>query len=95
MLFWLNGMLKVGPDSAAAHPGKRSIVQVSRGVALNYSLGPACYRKGGPLTVTDANLLLGRIVVSEFPHSKSSFTLMAILQLIKCSSIWQNRRPAT
>jgi N-methylhydantoinase A/oxoprolinase/acetone carboxylase beta subunit len=21
--------------------------------------GPACYRKGGPLTVTDANLLLG------------------------------------
>ncbi|KAA1477041.1 5-oxoprolinase [Dentipellis sp. KUC8613] len=29
--------------------------------------GPACYRKGGPLAVTDANLLLGRIVPSYFP----------------------------
>ncbi|PSN70257.1 hypothetical protein BS50DRAFT_548249 [Corynespora cassiicola Philippines] len=29
--------------------------------------GPACYRKGGPLTVTDANLFLGRLVLSEFP----------------------------
>lgn len=29
--------------------------------------GPACYRKGGPLTVTDANLLLGRLVPSVFP----------------------------
>lgn len=30
--------------------------------------GPACYRKKGPLTVTDANLLLGRIDVETFPH---------------------------
>ena len=29
--------------------------------------GPACYRKGGPLTVTDANLLLGRIRPEFFP----------------------------
>lgn len=29
--------------------------------------GPACYRKGGPLTVTDANLFLGRLVISSFP----------------------------
>lgn len=29
--------------------------------------GPACYRKGGPLTVTDANLFLGRLVQSSFP----------------------------
>ncbi|KAF1950182.1 hypothetical protein CC80DRAFT_246522 [Byssothecium circinans] len=29
--------------------------------------GPACYRKGGPLTVTDANLFLGRLIISEFP----------------------------
>ncbi|KAK1585748.1 Hydantoinase B/oxoprolinase-domain-containing protein [Colletotrichum navitas] len=29
--------------------------------------GPACYRKGGPLTVTDANLFLGRLVPSSFP----------------------------
>ncbi|WKT50691.1 Hydantoinase B/oxoprolinase [Fusarium oxysporum f. sp. vasinfectum] len=29
--------------------------------------GPSCYRKGGPLTVTDANLFLGRLVLSSFP----------------------------
>ena len=29
--------------------------------------GPACYRKGGDLAVTDANLILGRLVPSEFP----------------------------
>jgi len=44
------GSLKVGPESAGAHPG------------------PACYRHGGPLTVTDANLLLGRIQPEFFPR---------------------------
>jgi 5-oxoprolinase (ATP-hydrolysing) len=29
--------------------------------------GPVCYRRGGPLTVTDANVLLGRIPVDYFP----------------------------
>ncbi|GGY48458.1 5-oxoprolinase [Bacterioplanes sanyensis] len=29
--------------------------------------GPACYRNGGPLTVTDCNLLLGRIQAEHFP----------------------------
>lgn len=29
--------------------------------------GPACYRRGGPLTVTDANVLLGRIQPKDFP----------------------------
>ncbi|KAF9146508.1 hypothetical protein BGX30_014573 [Mortierella sp. GBA39] len=29
--------------------------------------GPACYRKGGPLTVTDANLVLGRLNPEYFP----------------------------
>jgi 5-oxoprolinase (ATP-hydrolysing) len=41
---------RVGPDSAAAHPG------------------PACYRKGGPLTVTDCNVMLGKIQPQFFPH---------------------------
>jgi N-methylhydantoinase A len=43
---WLDagGALRVGPESAGAHPG------------------PACYGNGGTLpTVTDANLLLGRL----------------------------------
>jgi 5-oxoprolinase (ATP-hydrolysing) len=30
--------------------------------------GPACYRSGGPLTVTDANVLLGRIQPDFFPR---------------------------
>jgi 5-oxoprolinase (ATP-hydrolysing) len=29
--------------------------------------GPACYRKGGPLTITDANLFLGRLLPEFFP----------------------------
>jgi N-methylhydantoinase A len=37
------GAVRVGPESAGAHPG------------------PACYGRGGGPTVTDANLLLGRL----------------------------------
>ncbi|RKO87012.1 5-oxoprolinase-like protein, partial [Blyttiomyces helicus] len=29
--------------------------------------GPTCYRKGGPLTITDANLFLGRLIPDFFP----------------------------
>ncbi len=29
--------------------------------------GPACYRNGGPLTVTDANVMVGKIQPSHFP----------------------------
>ncbi|KAJ1964181.1 hypothetical protein GGI12_001585 [Dipsacomyces acuminosporus] len=49
-LFFRNGLMMVGPESAGAHPG------------------PACYRKGGPLAVTDANLLLGRLKAEHFPN---------------------------
>ncbi|MEU5403783.1 hydantoinase B/oxoprolinase family protein [Streptomyces sp. NPDC005963] len=31
------------------------------------SPGPACYRRGGPLTVTDAQVMLGRIQPDHFP----------------------------
>jgi 5-oxoprolinase (ATP-hydrolysing) len=30
--------------------------------------GPACYRRGGPLTVTDCNAALGKISPEHFPH---------------------------
>ena len=30
--------------------------------------GPACYRRGGPLTVTDCNVVLGKIKAEHFPH---------------------------
>src|SRR6185295_10281648 len=29
--------------------------------------GPASYRRGGPLTVTDANVLLGKVQPAHFP----------------------------
>ena len=29
--------------------------------------GPACYRRGGPLTVTDANVCVGKIQARHFP----------------------------
>src|SRR5580700_9478740 len=31
--------------------------------------GPACYGRGGPLTVTDANLILGKLPPERFPFS--------------------------
>ncbi|MFM5947745.1 MAG: hydantoinase/oxoprolinase family protein, partial [Novosphingobium sp.] len=30
--------------------------------------GPACYRRGGPLTVTDCNVMLGKLIPDHFPH---------------------------
>jgi 5-oxoprolinase (ATP-hydrolysing) len=30
--------------------------------------GPACYRRGGPLTVTDANVMLGKVQPAWFPR---------------------------
>ncbi len=30
--------------------------------------GPACYRRGGPLTVTDCNVMVGKIVPEHFPR---------------------------
>jgi len=49
-LFFRNGMLEAGPESAGSDPG------------------PLCYRKGGHLTITDANLFLGRIIPEHFPE---------------------------
>lgn len=47
----INGLFKVGPESAGATPG------------------PVCYRKpGGVLALTDANVILGRVVPKYFPH---------------------------
>lgn len=48
-LFYENGLMRVGPESAGAHPG------------------PVCYKKGGFLAITDANLVLNRLVPETFP----------------------------
>jgi 5-oxoprolinase (ATP-hydrolysing) len=42
--------LRVGPQSAGAHPG------------------PASYRRGGPLAVTDANVMVGKVQPAFFPQ---------------------------
>ena len=31
------------------------------------NLGPKCYRRGGPLTVTDANVMVGKLDAAAFP----------------------------
>ncbi|MCW5605712.1 MAG: hydantoinase B/oxoprolinase family protein, partial [Burkholderiales bacterium] len=51
ILHFDDARMRVGPDSAGAHPG------------------PACYGRDGPLTVTDCNVLLGRIQPQFFPQS--------------------------
>ncbi|MGZ9810427.1 hydantoinase B/oxoprolinase family protein [Pseudoroseicyclus sp. H15] len=46
-----------------AEPGRFRVGPDSAGA----DPGPACYRRGGPLTVTDANLMLGRLRPEFFP----------------------------
>jgi 5-oxoprolinase (ATP-hydrolysing) len=60
-----NGLLRVGPQSAGAHPG------------------PACYGFGGPLCLTDVNLLLGRLDPSQFSTPVDSTASRARLQEIE------------
>ena len=50
--------------------------------------GPACYRKGGPATVTDANLYLGRLLPEFFPkifgeHENESLDIEASEKVLK------------
>jgi len=42
--------------------------------------GPACYGRGGPLTVTDVNLVLGRIIPERFPFPLDRRAVEARLQ---------------
>lgn len=48
-VFFDGTRMRVGPESAGAHPG------------------PMSYRQGGPLTVTDCNVMLGKIQAQCFP----------------------------
>ena len=45
--------------------------------------GPACYGNGGPLTVTDINLYLGRIVKDQFPFALNLAAVEVRLQEIQ------------
>ena len=46
-------------DGARMHAGPQS---------AGSNPGPACYRRGGPLTVTDANVMTGKLRPEYFPH---------------------------
>lgn len=60
-LFYRHGMFVVGPEVSiiAQNQPSASAYRVQSATAHP---GPACYRKGGPLAVTDANLILGRLL---------------------------------
>ncbi|MEW4528482.1 hydantoinase B/oxoprolinase family protein, partial [Maioricimonas sp. JC845] len=48
--------------------------------------GPACYGAGGPLTVTDVNLALGRLLPEQFPFSLDEQAVWQRLEAL-CSGI--------
>lgn len=60
--------------------------------------GPACYGKGGPLTVTDLNLFLGRIVSERFPFALDRAAvekqLQKLCQQIASSPLGSSYQPA-
>ncbi|MCY3005966.1 MAG: hydantoinase B/oxoprolinase family protein [Planctomycetota bacterium] len=56
--------------------------------------GPACYGRGGPLTITDLNLLEGRIDPQAFPiplHQESSKErLLELLERVRCNPLFES-----
>lgn len=54
--------------------------------------GPACYGRGGPLTITDLNLLTGRIDPEAFPiplHQQAAQDrLKELLEQVRCSPLF-------
>src|SRR4029450_13166447 len=60
----------VGPQAGGAWPGAAGRASLCHFDGARFLVGPqsagavpgpACYRRGGPLTVTDCNLLLGKL----------------------------------
>lgn len=59
------------------------------------SPGPACYRRGGPATVTDCNVVLGKIAPERFPAvfgSEGNQPLDAAASLARLSEIAEEMR---
>ncbi|HST35001.1 MAG TPA: hydantoinase/oxoprolinase family protein, partial [Allosphingosinicella sp.] len=54
-----------GGGSVCAYDGQRFRVGPDSAGAVP---GPACYRRGGPLTITDCNVVLGKIRAEHFPR---------------------------
>ena len=61
--------------------------------------GPACYGRGGPLTVTDVNLFLGRIVPERFPfpldHGSTERRLRELAEVVQDATVAEATSPAS
>ncbi|KAM6412713.1 LOW QUALITY PROTEIN: 5-oxoprolinase [Pluvialis apricaria] len=73
-LFFRSGLFVVGPESAGAHPGP-ACYRKGEWPVTAVGAAPRCRAHrhprpgaGGPLTVTDANLCLGRLLPEYFPR---------------------------
>ncbi|MCA9200189.1 MAG: hydantoinase B/oxoprolinase family protein, partial [Planctomycetales bacterium] len=55
--------------------------------------GPACYGQGGPLTVTDINLFLGRLVPDALPFTLDQNVVQQRLQTLTKEIAAQTNRP--
>jgi 5-oxoprolinase (ATP-hydrolysing) len=69
-LTFRNGLFLAGPESAGAEPGPacyRSVISRIIYCCGGFDADSDIYRKDGPLAVTDANLLLGRLIPDYFP----------------------------
>jgi 5-oxoprolinase (ATP-hydrolysing) len=60
----INTVAAGGGSILHAEPGRFRVGPDSAGA----NPGPACYRRGGPLTVTDANVMLGKLRPAFFPR---------------------------
>ncbi|KAI8475487.1 MAG: Hydantoinase B/oxoprolinase-domain-containing protein [Monoraphidium minutum] len=60
------GLFVVGPDRRAAK-NRHERISNSCDMGAGAHPGPVCYKKGGHLAITDANLVLGRILPEFFP----------------------------
>jgi 5-oxoprolinase (ATP-hydrolysing) len=57
--------------------------------------GPACYGRGGPLTITDCNLILGRILPEHFPFPLDRDAVEVRLAEIDNQMASEQSRPPT
>jgi 5-oxoprolinase (ATP-hydrolysing) len=76
-----------GGGSVCVYDGQRFRVGPESAGAVP---GPACYRRGGPLTVTDCNVVLGKIRPEHFPHVfgvDGSLPIDADASLARCAEI--------
>lgn len=63
-MMWIHTVAAGGGSILSYRDGRMQVGPESAGA----NPGPAAYRRGGPLTVTDCNVLLGKLNPDHFPH---------------------------